>query len=537
MQVVYEGDEARDLLKTGINKLCDVVEVTLGPKGRNVIIDKPFGQPVVTNDGATIIANFDIDSGNKEVDAACNVSVKVMKDITKQLNLLAGDGRTTACVLANSILKECVRNITAGADPLKIRTGLEKGLSILTSELSKLKRDIVDSDLEHVATIASGNPEYGKIIAEVLKEVTVDGVVTTERSNTSGIQKDVVKGMKINRGFVSPNMINNDKREAFYEDYPILLTDITIEHINQLSPLFTKMGKQASGLIIIADDVTGEALENISYAKENKLFNTLAIKAPGLKDRLEVLEDIATLVNGKVIKKSVGDLSEVKLEDLGLVTKIISTEDSTVIIGEGDVSKRIKELKSQLGKDNDERLKERIAKLIGGIAVLKVGGLTVVEQVEKQRRIEDALSATRAAMEDGVLPGGGISLFRVSETLSDTKLEGDEQLAINILKTSLEAPIRQIALNGGISGDIILDKIRNRPLVRTSANRDNSKELKNKFGYNFENDEYGDMFRMGIIDPYKVTKTILEVVISGIASLITVEKLIVNTPDLIEEPS
>jgi len=314
-------------------------------------------------------------------------------------------------------------------------------------------------------------------------------------------------------------MINTEKKEAVYEDYPVLLTDITIDHMNQLVPLFERLKGKVSGLIIIADDVTGEVLENLSYAKENKLFQALAIKAPGLnKDKLEILEDIATLVNGKVIKKSVGDLSEVTLEDLGTVKKIISTEYDTVIIGDGKVDKRIKELKSLLnGSDTDERIKERIAKLIGGIAVLKIGGHTVVEQVEKQHKIEDALNATRCAMEDGVLPGGGIALFRASQRLGN-------DLTSKILKEALRAPIRQIAKNAGEDAGVIINKLINDYSLAED-------------GHDFVGGGYGSMFKFGIIDPYKVTKTLLEVVISGVSSLITTEKLIVNTAELTEEPS
>jgi chaperonin GroEL len=527
-QIKYSED-AREALKRGVNKLADAVRVTLGPKGRNVLLDKGFGGPTITNDGVTIAKEIELE------DKYENIGAQVIKEAASKTGDDAGDGTTTATVLAQSLINEGLKNVTAGASPIAIRRGIEKGVEAVVAALKKNAKQISDkSEIEQVATISSDNPEVGKIIAEAVDKVGKDGVITVEESQTLGLQLEVVEGMQFDRGFISPYMITDTSRmEAVLENPYILITDLKISAVSDILPLLESLANQGKkDLVIIADEVEGEALATLVVNKLRGVFNALAVKAPGFGDRRkEMLEDIAILTNGQYISEDLGlKLENVKVEMLGQARKVVSDKDNTTIIeGKGSPEKikaRINQIKTELEKSTSEfdkeKLQERLAKLAGGVAVIKVGAATEVEMKEKKHRVEDAKSATLAAIEEGIVSGGGVALVDVIKNLDEVKVEGDEAIGIAILRKALEAPMRQIAENAGKEGSVIIANV---------------KKYEKGVGYDAAKDEYVDMIKAGIIDPLKVTRSALQNAASAAAMLLTSEVAITDLPEKKETPS
>lgn len=532
---ILSSEEARIALKKGVDVLANTVKVTLGPKGRNVVLDKKFGSPTITNDGVTIAKEIEIgtveESPKKKAEAQVeNIGAQVIKEVASKTNDVAGDGTTTATVLAQSIIEEGIKNVTAGANPMAIRKGIEKATEKVVEGLSKIKKDIKDShEIANVASISAADEEIGKMIADAMDTVGKDGVITVEESQTLGLEKEVVEGMQFDRGYISPYMISDTGRmEAVMENPKILITDKKISSIQDVLPLIEKLANTGKkDLVIIADDVEGEALATLVVNKLRGTFNTLAVKAPGFGDRQkEILADIAILTGGKVISEEVGlTLEGAELDVLGEARKVISDKDNTTIIegiGNQDAVKaRVTEIKTQIEKTTSdwdkEKLQERLAKLAGGVAVIKVGAPTEVEQKEKQHRVEDALSATRAAVEEGIVPGGGVALIRVAAKLDELSLDKEEQVGVEIVKKVLETPTRQIAENAGERADVIITEIK--------------KNDDKNYGYDFADGEYKDMVKAGIIDPAKVTRSALQNAASAAAMLLTTEAVVADIPE------
>lgn len=532
---ILSGEEARIALKKGVDTLANTVKVTLGPKGRNVVLDKSYGSPVITNDGVTIAKEIEIgtiseDPKKKAGAVVENVGAQVIKDVASKTNDVAGDGTTTATVIAQAMIEEGIKNVTAGANPMAIRRGIEKATNAVVAELKKIKKDVKDShDIANVAAISAADEEIGQMIAEAMDTVGKDGVITVEESQTLGIEKEVVEGMQFDKGFISAYMITDSSRmEAVYEHPSILITDKKISAINEILPLLEKMaavGKK--DLVIIAEEVEGEALTTLVLNKLRGTFNTLAIKAPGFGDRRkEMLQDIAILTGGQVITDELGlKLEETEVEMLGTARKVIADKDNTTIVegagAKSTVDARVAEIKAEIAKTTSdwdkEKLQERLAKLAGGVAVLKIGAATEVEQKEKQHRVEDALAATRAAVEEGIVPGGGVALIRATKVLVGIKLDKEEQVGIEIVEKALESPLRQIAANAGEKADVVIDNIR--------------KETSLYYGYDFAKSEYKDMLKAGIIDPAKVTRSALQNAASAAAMLLTTEAVVADIPE------
>jgi len=537
---ILSGEEARIALKRGVDTLANTVKVTLGPKGRNVVLDKKFGSPVITNDGVTIAKEIEIgtisDDPKKKAQAVIeNVGAQVIKDVASKTNDVAGDGTTTATVIAQAMIEEGIKNVTAGANPMAIRRGIEKATNAVVEELKKVKKEVKDSsDIANVAAISAADVEIGQMIAEAMDTVGKDGVITVEESQTLGIEKEVVEGMQFDKGYIAPYMVTDAARmEAIYEHPSILITDKKISAIAEILPLLEKMANAGKkDLVIIADEVEGEALATLVVNKLRGIFNTLAVKAPGFGDRRkEMLQDIAILTGGQVITEDLGlKLEETEIKMLGTARKVIADKDNTTIVeGVGEksaVENRIKEIRSEIDRTTSdwdkEKLQERLAKLAGGVAVLKIGAATEVEQKEKQHRVEDALAATRAAVEEGIVPGGGVALIRAGKALSGLKLDKEEQVGVEIVEKSLEAPLMQIAANAGEKADVVIDKIR--------------KESSFAYGYDFAKGEYKDMVKAGIIDPAKVTRSALQNAASAAAMLLTTEAVVADIPEK-EEPA
>ncbi|MDD5693369.1 MAG: chaperonin GroEL [Patescibacteria group bacterium] len=537
---ILSGEEARIALKRGVDTLANTVKVTLGPKGRNVVLDKKFGSPVITNDGVTIAKEIEIgtisDDPKKKAQAVIeNVGAQVIKDVASKTNDVAGDGTTTATVIAQAMIEEGIKNVTAGANPMAIRRGIEKATNAVVEELKKVKKEVKDSsDIANVAAISAADVEIGQMIADAMDTVGKDGVITVEESQTLGIEKEVVEGMQFDKGYIAPYMVTDAARmEAIYEHPSILITDKKISAIAEILPLLEKMANAGKkDLVIIADEVEGEALATLVVNKLRGIFNTLAVKAPGFGDRRkEMLQDIAILTGGQVITEDLGlKLEETEIEMLGTARKVIADKDNTTIVeGAGEksaVENRIKEIRSEIDRTTSdwdkEKLQERLAKLAGGVAVLKIGAATEVEQKEKQHRVEDALAATRAAVEEGIVPGGGVALIRAGKALSGLKLDKEEQVGVEIVEKSLEAPLMQIAANAGEKADVVIDKIR--------------KESSFAYGYDFAKGEYKDMVKAGIIDPAKVTRSALQNAASAAAMLLTTEAVVADIPEK-EEPA
>ena len=522
-QILFD-EYARQSLKRGIDKLADAVKVTLGPQGRNVVLGESFGSPTVTKDGVTVAKEIELE------DKFENIGAELVKEVASKTNDVAGDGTTTATVLAQSIVTEGIKNVTAGISPQDLRRGIEKGVDEIVRVLKeKVSKPVASNeDIAHIASISANDPEIGKIIAEVMDEVGKDGVITVEESQEFGIKKEIVEGMQFDKGYVSPYMITDAGRmEAIWEDPYILVTDQKISAIHDILPLLEKIAQTGKKeMVIVADEIEGEALATFVVNKLRGILNVLAIKAPGFGDRKkEMLEDIAVLTGAKVISEEVGlKLENVELDDLGQARKVVATKDNTTIIeGKGNkdkINERVARIKAELEKSDSEfdreKLQERLAKMVGGVAVLKVGAATETEMKEKKHRIEDALSATRAAVEEGVVVGGGVALIRALQQMGEIKLVGEEQVGLQILKRALEEPAKQIALNAGKDGAVVVEEI---------------KKHQGNFGYNAKTNNYEDLVASGIIDPTKVTRFALQNAASIAALLITTEAVVAEIPE------
>lgn len=517
------NEQARRQLQKGVDKLANAVKVTLGPKGRNVVLDKGFGSPTITNDGVTIAKEIELK------DKFENIGAEIVKEVAVKTNDIAGDGTTTATLLAQTIINEGLKNVTAGANPLAIKRGLEKGVKAVVAALKQSARQINSKEeIAQVATISADDAEVGKLIAEVMEEVGRDGVITVEESKTFGLDKEIVEGMQFDQGFISPYMItDSEKMQAELEDCQILITDKKITTIAEILPLLEKLSQTGKKqLVIIAEDVEAEALATLVVNKLRGTFISLAVKAPGFGDRRkEMLEDIAVLTGGQVISEEAGlKLENTELAQLGKARRVVADKENTTIVeGQGkkkNIEARIEQIKMEMAKsDSDfdkEKLQERLAKLSGGVAVIKVGAATEVEQKEKQHRVEDAVSATRAAVEEGIVPGGGVALIRAINVLNDVEVSGDEKIGLDILKRALEEPARQIAENAGQEGSVVVEEIKKRKLYE---------------GYNAAKNRYEDMFEAGIVDPTKVTRSALQNAVSAAAMFLTTEAVVTDEPE------
>ena len=521
-QIKY-SEEARAKLKAGVDKLANAVTITLGPKGRNVVLDKGFGSPTITNDGVTIAKEIELE------DKIENLGAEIIKEVAEKTNDVAGDGTTTATLLAQAIITEGLKNVTAGANPLAIKRGLDKSLEAVVESLKKISVKVTTkAEMAQVATIAAESSEIGNLIAEVIDEVGKDGVVTVEESKTFGIQKEIVKGMQFDRGYISPYMVTDVERmEAVYEDPYILITDRKLTSLQEILPILEKVvstGKKE--IVIIAEEVEGDALATLVVNKLRGTFSALAIKAPGFGDRKkEMLEDIAVLTGGQVISEELGlKLENVELKMLGQARKVVSTKENTTIIeGKGkksEIEARINSIKKQIEASDSEfdkeKLQERLAKLAGGVAVIKVGAATEVEQKGKQHKTEDALSATRAAIEEGIVPGGGVALLRCQSALEDLRLPGEEKIGASILKRALEEPIRKISQNAGTDGAVVAAEV---------------KKMKTNEGFNAQKMEYENLVEAGIVDPTKVVRSALQNAVSAAGTLLTTECVVAEKPE------
>jgi chaperonin GroEL len=520
-QLLY-GEEARRSLKAGVDALTDAVKVTLGPKGRPVALDKKWGAPSVINDGVTIAKDIELP------DPFENMGAQLVKEAASKTNDKCGDGTTTATILSQAIVTEGFKNIAAGADAMALRRGVEKGVVAIVGELKKMATPVTTKEqVAQVATISAVDAEIGNLIAEVMEKVGKDGVITVEESKGLAYETDYVEGMEFDRGYISPYFVTNaELMKSELEDPYILITDKKISAIAELLPVLEKVLQVSKNLVVIAEDVDGEALATLVVNKLRGTLNCLAVKAPGFGDRRKaMLEDIAILTGGKVISEEVGrKLDSTTVADLGRARRVVADKDNcTIVEGKGsedDIKARIKQIKAQVDEttsDYDkEKLQERLAKLAGGVAVVKVGAATEVELKEKKHRVEDALSATRAAVEEGILPGGGVAILDASAVLDKIKAEGDESTGVGILKKAVEEPLRWIAINSGQEGAVVVDKV---------------KRSKKGVGYDAAKNEYGDMVEKGIIDPLKVTRTALENAASTAIMILTTEALVADIPE------
>ncbi|HEY8419277.1 MAG TPA: chaperonin GroEL [Clostridia bacterium] len=527
---IKSGVEARQALEAGVNALVDTVKITLGPKGRNVVLDKKFGAPLITNDGVTIAKEIEL------ADPFENMGAQLVKEVATKTNDVAGDGTTTAAVLAQVIIKEGLKNIAAGANPIILRKGIFAATDTVVAELKKISKPI-DSKvaISQVASISAGDEEVGKIISEAMEKVGNDGVITVEESKTMKTELNIVEGMQFDRGYASPYMVtNSEKMEAVLDDPLILITDKKISSIQELLPILEQVVQAGKKLLIIAEDIEGEALATLILNKLRGSLITVAVKAPGFGDRREaMLQDIAILTGGQVITEKLGlDLKEAKLNMLGRARQVKVDKDNTTIVeGAGkkeDIEARVKAIKAQIEEttsDYDrEKLQERLAKLAGGVAVINVGAATEVEMKEKKLRIEDALAATRAAVEEGIVPGGGVALLNAIPALNNliAKLDGDEKTGATIVLKAIQAPIKQIAENAGVDGGIIISKV----LEAKDSN----------YGYDALKGEFGDMVAKGIIDPTKVTRSALQNAASVASSFLTTEAVVADIPEKNNNP-
>jgi chaperonin GroEL len=523
-KMIEFGSVAREKLKKGVDKLADAVKVTLGPKGRNVIIDKKFGSPTVTKDGVSVAKEIELE------DHFENMGAQMVREVASKTSDVAGDGTTTATVLAQAIFAEGLKNVAAGANPMGIKRGIEKAVAVVIGELKKQTQE-VRGDYERIAQVgtisANDDKEIGKLFADAMKKVQDDGVITVEEAKTMETTLEVVEGMQFDRGYLSPYFITNpESMEAEMEDAYILIHDKKISAMKDLLPILEKTAQSGRPLLIIAEDVESEALATLVVNKLRGTLKVCAVKAPGFGDRRKaMLDDVAVLTNGKVISEELGfKLENAVLSDLGTAKKIVIDKDNTTIVeGAGksvDIKGRIEQIKRQIDdttSDYDkEKLQERLAKLAGGVAVIKVGAATETEMKEKKARVEDALHATRAAVEEGIIPGGGVAFIRSIPALAAMKAEGDELIGINIIRRALEAPIRFIAENAGVEGSVVVDKV---------------KHEKGAFGYNAQTDVFEDLMKAGVIDPTKVARTALENAASISALMLTTEAVITDKPE------
>lgn len=522
-QIIF-NEEARQSLKNGVDKLANAVKVTLGPKGSYVVLDKGYGAPVITNDGVTIAKEIELS------DRIENLGAELVKEVANKTNDVAGDGTTTAILLAQAIIGAGLKNVAAGANAIAIRRGIEKSAEDVIASLKKISKSISISkpeEVEQVATISAKDKEIGKMIARVFSKVGKNGVVTVEASQAFGLQEDIVEGLQFDRGYVSLYMVTNaEKMEAVFENAFVLITDKKISSINDILPILEKMAQSGKKeLVIIAEDLDGEALSTLVVNKLRGTFMTLAIKAPGFGDRKkELLEDIAVVTGGEVISEERGmKLETVELKMLGRAHRIISNKENTTIIGgegkKADIEKRVKQIQNQIAQTSSqfdkEKLQERLGKLSGGVAVIKVGAATEVEQKEKQHRIEDAVSATKAALEEGIVPGGGVAFIRALESLDVNQFDGDERTGADIIKKALEEPLKQIAANAGVEGAVIVSEV---------------KKLKGSQGYNALTNKYEDLMKAGVVDPTKVARSALQNASSVAALFLTIETVVAELP-------
>ena len=515
------GEDARKSLLEGVNKLADTVKVTLGPKGRNVVLDKSFGAPLITNDGVTIAKEIELDNPYE------NMGAQLVKEVSTKTNDVAGDGTTTATLLAQAIIREGVKNVAAGGDPMAIKRGMDKATEKAVEELQKISSKINGKeDIARVASISANNREIGELIADAMEKVSKDGVITIEESKTSSTYVDVVEGMQFDKGYVSPYMVTDtDKMEAVLDNPYILITDKKISNIQEILPLLEAIMGQSGKLLIIADDIENEALSTLVLNKLRGVLNVVAVKAPGFGDkRKAMLEDMAILTGAEVISSDLGlDLKETTLEQLGRARQVKIQKETTIIVdGAGEkekIDERVKQIRIQidetLSEFDKENLQERLAKIAGGVAVIQVGAATEVEMKEKKLRIEDALSATKAAIEEGIVAGGGTAYIniipKVEELLKEVK--EDEKIGVKTILKALEEPVKQIAINAGLEGSVILEK------VKTAADG---------FGFDAANEEYVDMKKAGIIDPTKVTRSALQNAESIASMILTTEATVTN---------
>ncbi len=516
------GEEARKSLQTGVDKLANAVKVTLGPKGRNVVLDKKYGSPLITNDGVTIAKEIELE------DAFENMGAQLVKEVSVKTNDAAGDGTTTATVLAQALIGEGMKNVAAGANPMVVKKGIKSAVDTAIDTIVKNSKKVSGSaDIARVATVSSGDEVIGKLIAEAMEKVSADGVITVEESKTAETYSEVVEGMQFDRGYITPYMVTDtDKMEAVIDDAYILITDKKISNIQEILPLLEQIVQSGKKLVIIAEDIEGEALSTLIVNKLRGTFTCVAVKAPGFGDRRkEMLRDIAILTGGEVITEELGlELKDASVEQLGRARQVKVTKENTVIVdGAGDktaIKDRVAQIRNEIAvttSDFDrEKLQERLAKLAGGVAVIKVGAATEIEMKDKKLRIEDALSATRAAVEEGIVAGGGVALLNAIPAVAKLaeNAAGDEKTGVNIVLKSLEAPIRQIAYNAGIEGSVIIDKI-------LSSGKVN-------YGFDAYNEVYTDMIDAGIVDPTKVTRSALENAASVAAMVLTTESLVAD---------
>lgn len=520
------SEDGRKRLKKGVDTLANTIKITLGPKGRNVVLDKGFGAPTITNDGVTIAKEIELK------DKFENIGAEIVKEVASKTNDVAGDGTTTATLLAQTIITEGLKNIAAGADPINLKKGIENAVDEIVKYLkTKLVKKVTSKEeIAQVATISAKDTNIGSTIAEIFDKLGKDAVITVEESQTFGITTEMVEGMQFDRGYISPYMISNPERmEAVMEDPYILITDKKITSIQDIVPLLEKMSKTGKrDLVIITEDVEGDALATLVVNKLRGTFNALAIKAPGFGDRKkEMLEDIATVIGGQVISEERGmKLEAAELSMLGRAHKVVAAKENTTIIGgkgkKTEIEKRVSQIKNQIAETTSEfdkeKLQERLGKLSGGVAVIKVGAATEVEQKEKQHRTEDAVQATKAAMEEGIVPGGGIALIRAQDSLKNLKTGNDEKTGIEIVKKALEEPLRQITENAGGEGSVVIDKVK--------KNNNNP-----SYGFNADKNEYGDLYKWGIIDPVKVTRSALQNAASAAAMFLSTEAVITDIPE------
>jgi chaperonin GroEL len=533
-QIVH-GEESRQAILRGVNILADAVKVTLGPKGRNVVIEKKFGSPTITKDGVTVAKEIELQDSRE------NMGAQMVKEVASKTSDVAGDGTTTATVLAQAIYREGVKTVAAGANPMALKRGIERAIGVICGaidkktgergrgELDKLSKPVTGDMIAQVGTISANNDEtIGKIIAEAMKKVGKDGVITVEESKTLETQLEVVEGMQFDRGYLSPYFVTDPERmESIQENAYILIHEKKISSMKDLLPLLEQIAKSGKPLLIIAEDVDGEALATLVVNKLRGTLQVSAVKAPGFGDRRKaMLQDIATLTGGKAITEDLGiKLENVQISDLGQAKKItIDKDNTTVVEGKGkhsEIEGRVKEIRGQIEKttsDYDrEKLQERLAKLVGGVAVIKVGAATETEMKEKKARVEDAMHATRAAVEEGIVPGGGVALARSAKALDGLKLDGDEQIGVNIVRRAIQEPLRQIAENAGEEGAIVLGKV----LDAKDAN----------FGYNAFSNEYEDLVKAGVLDPTKVVRTALQNAGSIASLMLTTEALVADIPE------
>ncbi len=524
-KLVVHGEESRAAILRGVNQLADAVKVTLGPKGRNVVIDKKFGSPTITKDGVTVAKEIELK------DALENMGAQMVREVASKTSDVAGDGTTTATVLAQSIFKEGVRTVAAGANPMALKRGIEKSVAEVIKEISRLSKPVSGDMIAQVGTVsANGDSTIGNIIAEAMAKVGKDGVITVEESKTMDTSLEVVEGMQFDRGYLSPYFVTDaDRMEAVLESPFILINEKKVSSMKDLLPILEQVAKLGKPLLIIAEDVDGEALATLVVNKLRGTLNVAAVKAPGFGDRRKaMLEDIATLTGGKVISEDLGiKLETITVEDLGKAKKITIDKDNTTIVegfGAGDaIQGRVKTIRNQIeetSSDYDrEKLQERLAKLVGGVAVIKVGAATETEMKEKKARVEDAMHATRAAVEEGIVPGGGVTLVRAAKVLDTLVLEGDpdEQIGVNIIKRAVEEPLRQIVGNAGKEGAVIVEKIR--------------AESNENYGFNAATEVFEDLVAAGVIDPAKVTRTALQNAASIAGLMLTTEAMICDIPD------